>query len=133
MKQEHLVRFLLLYDGLKKRSRCPAASPCPEFTFLGLDRPSMTYEEYNNEEYRTHCRKILLPIIEQLKEYTCAGYEIVGSLAIQSSPSCDPTRGVYMEELHRLLKKHNIHLQTQWYLPNDEIPVFDGEKHYLRT
>ncbi|MDF1508467.1 hypothetical protein PZE06_09730 [Robertmurraya sp. DFI.2.37] len=107
--------------------------PCPEFTFLGLDRPPMTYEEYNNEEYRTHCRKILLPIIEQLEEYKFAGYEIIGSLAIQSSPSCDPTRGVYMEELYKLLKKHHIHLHTQWYLPNDEDPVFDGEKHYLRS
>jgi hypothetical protein len=42
---------------------------CPEFTFLGLNRPPMTYEEYNTPEYRQHCRKILAPVLDQAKEY----------------------------------------------------------------
>lgn len=105
--------------------------PCPEFTFLGLERPPMTYEQYDNEAYRSHCRKLLLPVMEQLVEYQRCGYGITGVLSIQSSPSCDPTRGVYMEELQKLFRERDIPLEKEWYLPNDEQPVFDSKKHFL--
>ena len=106
--------------------------PCPEFTFLGLDRPSMTYEEYNNEQYRTHCQKILMPVIEQLLEYKRGGYDITGVLGIQSSPSCDHTKGVFMEELRILLQQNKIPVQKQWYLPNDGVPIFNSKKHLIK-
>jgi predicted secreted protein len=105
--------------------------PCPEFTFLGMERPSMTYEEYNNESYRSHCRKILMPIIEQLLEYKRCGYNIIGILGIQSSPSCDQTRGVFMEELQKLCHQNQIPIKKKWYLPNDENPIFNHNKHYI--
>lgn len=105
--------------------------PCPEFTFLGLDRPPMTYEEYDTKEYREHCREILEPVIRQVKEYVNNGYVIEGILGIQSSPSCDQTRGVFMEELHQLFTESGIPLNTLWYLPNTENPVFNGEIHKL--
>ncbi|CEG25792.1 CD3072 family TudS-related putative desulfidase [Bacillus sp. B-jedd] len=105
--------------------------PCPEFTFLGLDRPPMTYEEYDTKEYRVHCRKILEPVVQQVKEYVKSGYIIEGILGIQSSPSCDQTRGVFMEELHKLFTENHLPLKTLWYLPNTEDPVFDGEIHKL--
>ena len=40
--------------------------------------------------FRTHCRKILLPIIEQLKEYLAHEdrFEILGFIGIDGSPSC---------------------------------------------
>ncbi|WP_059172593.1 CD3072 family TudS-related putative desulfidase [Bacillus sp. FJAT-27445] len=105
--------------------------PCPEFTFLGLDRPPMTYEEYDTKEYRAHCRHILEPIISQVKEYLGNGYIIEGILGIQSSPSCDQTRGVFMEEVHQLFFENGIEIKTLWYLPNNENPVFDGDAHKL--
>lgn len=103
--------------------------PCPEFTFLGLERPSMTYEQYNNEPYREHCRKILRPVIEQILEYVHCGFEITGILGIKSSPSCDHSRGVFMEELRELLLKNNLPVGTQWFLPNVREPVFNSKEH----
>lgn len=107
--------------------------PCPEFTFLGLDRPPITYDEYDNEEYRSHCHNILKPIIEQILEYRRCGYEITGVLGIQSSPSCDLTRGVFMEELQRLFHQHQIPLENQWYLPNTADPVFNSKIDYINS
>jgi predicted secreted protein len=106
--------------------------PCPEFTFLGLNRPSMTYEQYNTPEYRKHCREILLPILHQAEDYVKNGYEIVGLLGIQSSPSCDPTRGIFMEELIALFAEQGIILKTLWYLPNTSEPEFKENEHYIR-
>ncbi len=106
--------------------------PCPEFTFLGLERPPMTYEEYDNEEYRNHCRNILQPIIEQLIEYKRCAYDIVGILGIQSSPSCDMTRGVFMEELKALLNEHQIPIKTQWFLPDQVDPIFRNKEHFVK-
>lgn len=106
--------------------------PCPEFTFLGLNRPSMTYDEYNTPEYRKHSREILLPILQQAEDYVKSGYEIVGLLGIQSSPSCDPTRGIFMEELTAMFAEKGISLRTLWYLPNTSEPVFKGETHFIK-
>lgn len=105
--------------------------PCPEFTFLGLDRPPMTYEQYNTPEYRKHCREILKPVLSQAEDYIKNGYEIAGILGIQSSPSCDPTRGIFMEELTAMFSEEGIKLKTLWYLPNTSEPVFDSEKHFV--
>lgn len=105
--------------------------PCPEFTFLGLDRPSMTYEQYNTPEYRKHCREILKPVLLQAEDYLNNGYEIAGILGIQSSPSCDPTRGIFMKELTAMFAEKGIKLKTLWYLPNTSEPVFDSDKHFV--
>ena len=106
--------------------------PCPEFTFLGLDRPSMTYEQYDTPEYRKHCREILKPVLLQAEDYLKNGYEILGLLGIQSSPSCDPTRGVFMEELTAMFAEKEIPLNTRWYLPNTSEPEFKSDRHYIR-
>jgi predicted secreted protein len=107
--------------------------PCPEFTFLGLNRPSMTYEEYNTPEYRQHCREILKPILHQAEEYVKNGYEIVGMLGIQSSPSCDPTRGIFIEELTAIFVERGITLNTLWYLPNTSEPEFKSDLHSIKS
>ncbi|RFB15144.1 DUF523 domain-containing protein [Bacillus sp. HNG] len=107
--------------------------PCPEFTFLGLSRPPMTYEQYNTPEYRKHCKVILEPALNQAKEYLKNGYEIAGILGIKSSPSCDPSRGIFMEELIALFAANEIHLKTLWYLPNDRNPIFNSKLHYIKV
>ena len=105
--------------------------PCPEFTFLGLNRPSMTYEEYNTPEYRKHCRVILRPVLQQAEEYLKNGYEIVGLLGIQSSPSCDPTRGIFIEEMKDMFLEKDIEMKTLWFLPNTSEPEFKAGLHHL--
>lgn len=103
--------------------------PCPEFTYLGLNRPSMTYEQYDTVEYRKHCQKILQPVIDQLLDYQKNHFEIIGILGIQSSPSCDHKRGVFMEELTKLLDKNHIKIGTRWFLPDTSDPVFNANLH----
>jgi predicted secreted protein len=105
--------------------------PCPEFTFLGLNRPPMTYEEYNTPEYRKHCREILNPVLHQAIDYQKSNYELTSLLGIQSSPSCDPSRGVFMEELISLFEENGITLKTLWYLPNQSEPIFKSDQHFI--
>ncbi|WP_051328233.1 hypothetical protein [Desulfatirhabdium butyrativorans] len=40
--------------------------PCPETTFLGLNRWGMTREQYDIPAYRRHCRRILIPPISDV-------------------------------------------------------------------
>jgi predicted secreted protein len=106
--------------------------PCPELSFLGLNRPSMTYEQYNTPEYRKHCREILMPVLHQAEEYVTNGYEIVGLLGIQSSPSCDPTRGIFLEELTAMFAEKGIELKKLWYLPDTSSPTFKSGEHFVK-
>ncbi|SHF39331.1 Predicted secreted protein [Seinonella peptonophila] len=99
--------------------------PCPEFTFLGPERPPMSKEEYDTTEFRQHCRKILLPVIEQLKIYQRHGYELVGGISIADSPSCDSGNGVFMDEFRSLVIEHQIELNHFWQIPNSEDGYFD--------
>jgi predicted secreted protein len=119
-------------DWIQKEGFGIIQLPCPEFTFLGLDRPPMAYEQYDNEEYRCHCRQILMPIINQIKEYLKSGFQIAGTLGIQSSPSCDMSRGVFMEEFQTLLAENHIQIDQKWYLPNQQNPVFNSDEHFTK-
>lgn len=107
--------------------------PCPEFTFLGPDRPGMTYAQYDTPEYRRHCRRILEPFVEQLKVYRQHEYAIVGGMGIQSSPSCDPGRGVFMEELAAMLSEAGIAVDPWWQIPATESGRFDPQDPAARS
>lgn len=89
--------------------------PCPENEFLGLDREPLSYEEYDGlKGYRKHCKKIAEKVLVSVKEYLRNDYEIIGIVGINQSPTCSITvkRGIYMEELLKLLKVNNIELKT---------------------
>ncbi|MDX5627019.1 MULTISPECIES: CD3072 family TudS-related putative desulfidase [unclassified Brenneria] len=99
--------------------------PCPEFTFLGPTRPPMTVAGYDTPEFRAHSRKILSPVIEQLKVYQDNGYAIAGGLAIAGSPSCDPGQGVFMQEFQTLISEAGIRLDFFWQIPKTADGVFN--------
>jgi predicted secreted protein len=101
--------------------------PCPEFTYLGPDRPGMTREQYDTNDFREHCRTILRPTIEQLKVYQKHGYTIVGGIGIAGSPSCDPGKGVFMEEFHALVTDNDINIDFFWQIPRTQEGHFDPE------
>lgn len=65
--------------------------PCPEFTYLGGKRWGMVKEQYDTIAFRKHCRKILIPIFEELVDYMAVGVNTFYYLGIKGSPSC----GVY--------------------------------------
>lgn len=62
--------------------------PCPELTCYGIKRWGHVKEQFDNPYFRRHCQKIFKPYIDQILDYTEQGYEIVGLLGIDGSPSC---------------------------------------------
>lgn len=84
--------------------------PCPEFRYLGLKRKPMTKEEYDTVEFRELCRDISKDAVNIMKEYLNNGYEIVGLIGINNSPTCSIVgkKGIFMEELLSLCKEENI-------------------------
>ena len=47
-------------------------------------------DQFDNVFFRNHCRKILTPVLDQLKEYLANGrrFEILGFVGVDGSPSC---------------------------------------------
>lgn len=64
--------------------------PCPEFTLYGAKRWGHVSDQFDNVFFRTHCRKILAPVLEQLKEYLAVSdrFEVLGFVGVDGSPSC---------------------------------------------
>ncbi|WP_291570153.1 CD3072 family TudS-related putative desulfidase [Clostridium sp. UBA4548] len=84
--------------------------PCPEFKFLGPERKPMSKEEYDSKEYRELCKNLFKPVLEDIKIYLKSGYNLLGILGINESPTCSITkeRGIFMEEILEALEKENI-------------------------
>lgn len=116
--------------------------PCPELSYLGINRWGMTKEQYDHPNFRAHCRKILRYPLVQIQAFTQAGYELVGILGMDGSPNCGmtltcegyrggelcsqgqlvdqiqsvrfvPGKGVFMEELLEMLRQ--IGQQPKFY------------------
>ena len=95
--------------------------PCPELEYEGIKRAPASKVKYDNEVYRNICKKYaenIASFIENLREN---GYEVVGILGIENSPSCAVNylfergrrvsgMGVYMEELKRKLKEKRLYI-----------------------
>lgn len=62
--------------------------PCPEMTYYGIKRWGHVKDQFDTPYYRKHCRKIFQPYVEQLQDYISNGYEIIGLLGVEGSPSC---------------------------------------------
>ncbi len=88
--------------------------PCPEYRHLGLKRKPMGKSEYDTVDYRDLCKRISHDAINQIKEYLDNGYEVIGLMGINESPSCSirGVEGILMEELLDIAKKEQISLNT---------------------
>lgn len=86
--------------------------PCPEYRYLGLKRDPMTKDEYDTHAFRSLCSDIALDTIGIIEEYIENGYEIVGLIGINRSPTCSirGSRGILMEELLSSIDNHNIEI-----------------------
>ncbi|MGL4739886.1 MAG: CD3072 family TudS-related putative desulfidase [Sarcina sp.] len=89
--------------------------PCPELKLLGIKRKGQSKKEYDTKEYRDLCRKLFSPILEDLNEYRKNGYKIKKIIGIKQSPTCSITgdRGIFMEEIFKLLQKNNFDLEYE--------------------
>ncbi len=82
--------------------------PCPETMALGLGRDPMDKSDYLQlDKYVEVCRKSSEHTIETITPYIDSGYEVVGVIGINQSPSCSifDERGVFMEYLIPLLEE----------------------------
>lgn len=100
--------------------------PCPEYRFLGLKREPMTKEQYNTEDFRNINKRIAIDTVNIIKEYINNGYEVLGIIGINESPTCsiNGEKGILMDELINILKDENIKLSLI-DVPTD---YHDGEK-----
>lgn len=100
--------------------------PCPEYRHLGLSRKPMDKSEYDTEEYRKLCTQIAKDTVDIMVEYLDNGYEILGIIGINSSPTCSVkgNQGILIEELLNLMKESEINVKLS------DIPTYyyDGEK-----
>lgn len=62
--------------------------PCPEVSYLGLNRWGMTREQYDHPNFRMHCREILRYPLVQIEAFLKAGYRIDGLIGMDGSPNC---------------------------------------------
>lgn len=113
--------------------------PCPELTMYGIKRWGHVKDQFDTPYYRSHCRKLFMPYLDQIQDYKKNGYEVVGILGIDGSPSCGvrktcsgnwggefsenpdlkgtldsvemtDSEGVFIEEVAALLKSSSINL-----------------------
>lgn len=66
--------------------------PCPESSYLGINRWGMCREQYDHPNFRRHCRKILIPSLDQIEAHITAGYELRGVIGANGSPNCGVTK-----------------------------------------
>lgn len=100
--------------------------PCPEYECLGLEK--WQYGELNSDDLRACFRKHAQVVVNQIKDYRALGFEIVGVLGMDPSPSCGvgtakgkgtmlgtsrdtsekPESGIFIEEMQQLLASEGI-------------------------
>jgi predicted secreted protein len=100
--------------------------PCPEYLCLGLEK--YNYGEKSSEELRRCFRKKAEEVINQIKDYQEYGFDVMGVIGMNPSPSCgvEITKGkgtmlgsdrdtsektgsgVFIEELMALTEKEGI-------------------------
>lgn len=106
-----VVKIILDYDfGILQL-------PCPETTFAGMNRPPMSYDEYDTPLYQHCCQSLAKDVFFQCSLQQEDHVQIAGIIGIQDSPSCSnqPT-GHFMEALAPL-----------------RVPRFDITTDYVET
>jgi predicted secreted protein len=65
--------------------------PCAEMTALGMRRWGQTREQYEGIPFVEHCRTLSEETLALVKEYQRCGYQIVGVVGVDGSPTCGVT------------------------------------------
>ncbi|SDL04360.1 CD3072 family TudS-related putative desulfidase [Natronincola ferrireducens] len=110
---------------------------CPEFSFLGENRPPKTKDEYDIPAYRNLCSELAKQVVNQMKEYIANDYEILGLIGIETSPSCDTLgkKGIFMEQLLELLETEDIQLRLfdvpEEYVEGQNKEAIDAFRNYI--
>jgi predicted secreted protein len=107
--------------------------PCPEYLCLGLEK--YDYGKVIGEELTVCFRKTAETVVSQVKDHLSLGFEVVGIMGMDPSPSCGvkttkgrgtmegtdtdtvekPGPGIFIEELQNLLRREGL---------EKEVPIF---------
>lgn len=97
--------------------------PCPEVRYLGVDREPQTKTRYDTPGFRILCERIAEEVLGDLMKFVEKGYEIVGIVGVEGSPSCGVTlthigegegeklvegEGILVEEMRKRLAERGI-------------------------
>jgi len=133
--------------------------PCPEMIVYGIKRWGHVKEQFDTLFYRENCREMLKSIVGQVKSYKDTGYEILGVIGIDGSPSCGvnftcsgdwegtPSKddidhkikdlkeveglGVFMEELKKYLEEYDIEIPFTGINESDVYSSLKDIKEFL--
>ncbi|MGF7060680.1 CD3072 family TudS-related putative desulfidase [Brassicibacter mesophilus] len=127
-----------LVEHLMKKNIGIMQLPCPEMHMYGIKRWGHVKAQFDTKFFRENSVEMLTPIIGQLTDYLKNGYEVIGVVGINGSPSCGVSKvcdgkswggefedmdiigkkvkslvytegsGVFMEELMKLFEQYNI-------------------------
>ena len=89
MAQEDALRKDLLIRAIGQGVQL-VQLPCPEQSLYGCRRWGHTSDQFDNPHFRSHCRRILAPVLLDLAEYTAhpERFEVLSIVGIDGSPSC---------------------------------------------
>lgn len=62
--------------------------PCAEMESCGMSRWGQTREQYENVAFRGLCARLSDETLAQVQEYRRCGYEILGVVGVDGSPTC---------------------------------------------
>lgn len=127
--------------------------PCPEMTFLGVNRWWQTKDQYDTAGYRRHCRFLAKPVADLIESYVRSGARVI-LIGLDGSPSSGvrqtgrnleggrvwggrpegsvedfvgvPGKGVWMEELEKELNERGLSFPPATGIPMD-LPGFQME------
>lgn len=140
-----------VFDTLYKYDLGINQMQCPETLYLGIGRWWATKNLYDNHGFRSFCRELAEQSVTYMEEYERAGYETVGVLSCDGSPTCGVSitsyderwggspvdleyndaiiegSGVYIEELKKAIEDRGLEVPPFYGLALDDESV-DMEK-----
>ncbi len=110
--------FEPLVDWLKAQKIGIIQMPCPELRVLGLGRVTVR-EGLETAEGHKHLHELIDDLIFEIKEYQFQGFDVVGILGKEGSPSCGVTQtwldgrhqegvGVFIRLFRERLARENL-------------------------
>lgn len=79
---EDLIQFLI------KNHYGIIQLPCVEQHVCGIKRWGQVSNQLDNPHFRSECRRLLEAVVEQVIDFKNNGYEIIGVIGVNGSPSC---------------------------------------------
>lgn len=62
--------------------------PCVEQAMLGVKRWGIVHGQCDFPAFRSKCREMLLPVVDQVEDFVINGYEVKAIIGLDGSPTC---------------------------------------------